>query len=226
MKRIALQQFLPIEIRTEVKTLLKLTKANCGNDIYLRIKTELLDLFGQKPEDSYNKAKNRVMTGKPSQLGKAIMGDICDCQLKCACCARVVWGMYREGLPVVVRNHIAEMKFTKETHKEVFTKSDQVFDSNRASEPPPKQVAAVESKEVAAVQRSQKSQKNKNKGQQGQGNKSQNQNQNQGQKPKVDKTKLIDDDGLCRIHAKWKKEANFCAAPWGCKMKNVYKEPQ
>ena len=35
---------------------------------------------------------------------------------------------------------------------------------------------------------------------------------------------MINDEGLCRIHAKWKKDANFCAAPWGCKMKNVYKE--
>ena len=136
--------------------------------------------------------------------------------------------MYREGLPVVVRNHIAELKFTKETYKEVFTKSDQVFDSNRASEPLPRQVAAVESKEVAAVQKSQKSQKNKNKNQQGQSNKNQGQSQtqNQGQKPKVDKAKLIDDDGLCRIHAKWKKEANFCAAPWACRMKNIWKAPQ
>ena len=43
-----------------------------------------------------------------------------------------------------------------------------------------------------------------------------------GQKDK----KLINDDGHCRIHAKWKDNATFCAALLGCKMKNVWKAPQ
>ena len=65
--------------------------------------------------------------------------------------------MYREALPVVVRNHIAEMKFSKETYKEVFKKSDQVFDSNQSTQPVRSSVAAVsqstssETPEVAAV---------------------------------------------------------------------------
>ena len=28
------------------------------------------------------------------------------------------------------------------------------------------------------------------------------------------------------MHAKWKDNANFCAAPWACKMKNVWRAPQ
>ena len=91
LKRIALQQFLPIEIRTEVKSLLKLPKASAGTDIYKRIKTELLDLFGPKPEDAYIRAKNRVMHGKPSQLGKALIEDVCrkDKKLDGCCCANI-----------------------------------------------------------------------------------------------------------------------------------------
>ena len=238
LKRIALQQFLPVEIRTEVKSLLKLTKANCGTDIYKKIKGELMDLFGQKPEDAYVKAKNRVMTGKPSQLGKALLEDLCkkDKKLDGCCCSNIVWGMYREALPVVVRNHIAEMPFNKDSFKDVFTKSDQVFDSNKASDNSSRPVASVSTpataqSEVAAVQGQSKNKgqnnknKNKNKGQ-GQGkNNGQSGGQKNGQGEAATKTP-INDDGHCRIHAKWKENATFCAAPWGCKMKNVYKAPQ
>ena len=225
LKRIALQQFLPVEIRSEVKSLLKLTKANCGDDIYKRIKVKLMELFGQKPEDAYIRAKNRVMTGKPSQLGKLILEDLCDKDKKLdgCCCAKTVWGMYRENLPVVVRNHIAEMAFNKDTFKEVFTKSDQVFDSNRGPDNSAKQVAAVSDKSeksVAAVQRSKnKSQRNKN---QGGDQKSQSKDKDKDKKPVA----KVNDEGLCRIHAKWKKDANFCAAPWACSMKDVWKSPQ
>ena len=234
VKRIALQQFLPVEIRSEVKSLLMLSKPNAGTDIYKRIKTELLDLFGKKPEDAYIRAKNRVMTGKPSQLGKAILEDLCDkpAKLDGCCCKKVTWGMFREALPVVVRNHLAEMPFNKDTYKEVFTKADQVYDSNRpSSQQSVPQVAAaapaVPSSEVAAVQRSGQS-KPKNKGQNGQKNKNGQQNGQEnknGQKNQSPKP-LLNDENLCRIHAKWKNDANFCAAPWGCKMKNVYKAPQ
>ena len=197
-----------------------------------------MDLFGQKPEDAYVKAKNRVMTGKPSQLGKALLEDLCkkDKKLDGCCCSNIVWGMYREALPVVVRNHIAEMPFNKDSFKDVFTKSDQVFDSNKASDNSSRPVASVSTpataqSEVAAVQGQSKNKgqgnknKNKNKGQ-GQGkNNGQNGGQKNGQGETATKTP-INDDGHCRIHAKWKENATFCAAPWGCKMKNVYKAPQ
>ena len=237
-KKVALVRFLPPEIQSEVKSLLKLNQVAAGNDIYFRIKKELLELFGQKPEDAYQRAKNRVMTGKPSQLGKAIIDDLTDGDLSCNNCARTVWGMFRESLPIVVRNHIADLPFTKDTYRDVFKKADQVWDSNRAAEPlPSRQVAAVvastkpQEPSVAAIQR-----KNQN-GQGGQGNKNgqnknqQNQNnknngQNGGQETKKPKPAKLTDDNLCRIHAKWKDNATFCAAPWGCRMKNIYKAPQ
>ena len=137
MKKIALQRFLPIEIKQEVKELLTLNEDEAGEEIYYRIKSELLDLFGKKPEDAYTRAKNRVMTGMPSQLGKAIMNDICDKanKLDGCCCSKTVWGMYRETLPVVVRNHVAQLSFNKDTYKQIFTISDQVHSSNQSSQP-------------------------------------------------------------------------------------------
>ena len=100
-----------------------------------------------------------------------------------------------------------------------------------ASVSPP--VTSGSSTEVAAVQKGQgqsqkpKNKKNKNANQNGNQGGNQNgnrQNQNQNSTPRT--SKPINDDGHCRIHAKWKENATFCAAPWGCKMKNVYRAPQ
>ena len=235
LKRLAMQRFLPAEIQHEVKSLFRLNKTEAGTDIYARIKAELMELFGQKQEDAFERAQNRVMTGKPSQLGKALIDDLCKGAVKLqGChCDSIVWGMFRQKLPIVIRNHIAQKTFTKDSYKEIFKIADSVYDSNKGAEPlpPPRQIAATSgtasatsapAAEVAAVQ---KPKKNKNKNQ----NRPNSQNQGQnggGEKPKPDKAKMINEESLCRIHAKWKKDANFCAAPWGCKMKNIYKEPQ
>ena len=193
-KKIALVRFLPPEIQIEVKSLLTLKQTAAGTDIYLRIKNQLLKLYGPKPEDSYMRAKSRVLTGKPSQLGKLLVGDICPGEVKLeGChCARQVWGMFREKIPVVIRNHIADMPFDHSTYEAVFDKADQVWDSNSGSEPlsTPQVAAATKAgapAEQAAIQRPQRqngqgrNQRNKNKGQSGGG---QSQNQNQSQKDK------------------------------------------
>ena len=243
-KKIALTRFLPPEIQAEMKSLFKLQQTNAGTDIYFRIKKKILKAYGPKPEDAYIRAKNRVMTGKPSQLGKLIIEDICpgDVKLEGCHCANTVWGIFREGIPILIRNHIADMPFNKDTWEAVLDKADQVWDSNQGSEPlpPPSQVAAAtadSSAVIAAVQRGQGNQKNKNKpngqggqknkGQNSQGNKNQNNqtgqnNQNSNKTPKP----AVNDDNLCKMHAKWKESANFCSAPWACRMKNIYKAPQ
>ena len=257
-KRTALQRFLPLEIKSEAKSLFKLTKTQAGDDIYKKIKDELIQLFGAKPEDAYNRAKNRVMTGKPSQLGKSLIEDICACspKLKCPCCAKIVWGMYREALPVVVRNHIAEMEFTSATYKNVLKKSDQVFDSNSSNQPVrgPATVAAVSNQadqEVAAVRSARGGRgggRGGNRGgrsQRGAANGSgtyqapqtqsttnsttpapaagAGQAQNKGPRHATAKGS---NDKLCKIHYRWGENATFCAAPWKCPMKDIYKTPQ
>ena len=246
-KKIALVRFLPPEIQNQVKSLLKLGQTAAGTDIYFRIKKQLLKMYGPKPEDGYLRAKNRVLTETPSQLGKQIVEDICPGEIKLqGChCANTVWGIFREAIPIIIRNHIADMAFNADTYEAVFDKADQVWNSNKGSEPlPSKQVAAVSrngSPEVAAVQKGQNSQKNKNQngqrgqgqgqgGQRGQGNQNQggqNQKNGQNQNNQARPTKpALNEDKLCRIHAKWKDNATFCAAPWGCRMKDVYRAPQ
>ena len=243
-KRIALQRFLPADVKQEVKSLLVIPKAQAGDDIYKKIKTELLDLFGPKPEDAYIRAKNRVMTGKPSQLGKALINDICKCptKLQSGCCAQIVWGMYREAIPVVIRNHIAELPFNKDTYKQIFVKSDQVYDSNKTSQPTRgAAVAAVSNQspsptsnsEVAAIKPPRKNKKPNN----AQPQQQQQQQQQQaastkpappttGNKGPRHATAKGDNDKLCRIHYRWGENGTYCAAPWKCPMKNVFKAPQ
>ena len=239
-KRIALQRFLPAEIKQEIKTLLKIQKANAGTDIYKRIKTELINLFGDKPEDAYTRARNRVMTGKPSQLGKALVDDICVCDVKLSsvCCARVIWGMYREALPVVIRNHISDMTFNKDTYLQVFKKSDQVYDSNQPQLVKQATVAAVSTQptttqtldsEIAAV-RPPKKPKNQNRNNSGGAQQNQ-QSAPKPQAPAANKgprhaTAKGDNEKLCRIHYKWGDNGSYCAAPWKCPMKSVFKAPQ
>ena len=218
---------------------MKLSQTAAGTDIYLRIKKQLLKLYGPKPEDSYLRAKSRILTGKPSQLGKLLVDDICPGEVKLeGChCARQVWGMFREALPIVIRNHIADMPFTADTYEAVFDKADQVFDSNQGSEPLTTKsvsVVASTSSEVSAVQRSQNQSrgnknrrgKNKDKNESGQGQassaSSSSTSSSATSKPSTPK---VNEDNLCRIHAKWKDNATFCAAPWACKMKNIYKAP-
>ena len=240
VKRIALQRFLPPEIQLQVKSLLKLLKTQAGDDIYKRLKLKLIHIYGDKPEDAYIRAKNRVMTDKPSQLGEQLIDDLCICDVKLSsgCCARLIWGMYQERIPIIIRNHIAQMKFDKDTYAKVFEASDQVWASNQGTEPA---VAAVTADpEVSALNKA----KNKNKpnqrgqnrgGQRNQNNQSQgnqgSQNQNaqnqtsQGQSKPTPKPP-VNEEKLCKIHAKWRENASFCAAPWACKMKNIYKAPQ
>ena len=112
-KKIALVRFLPPEIQNEVKSLLKLGQTAAGDDIYFRIKTKLLKMFGPKPEDAYLIAKNLVLTGKPSQLGHQLVEKLCPAEIKLTgChCDRIVWGLFREKIPIVVRNHLADMPF-------------------------------------------------------------------------------------------------------------------
>ena len=248
-KKIALVRFLPPEIQTEVKSLLKLGQTAAGENIYFRIKTQLLKLYGPKPEDAYMLAKNLVLTGSPSQLGKQLVELLCPAEIKLdGChCDRIVWGMFREKIPILIRNHLADMKFNKDTYEQIFDKADMVWNSNRSAEPQQAALSSESTKsvsnEVSAVQRSgqrnknQNSQRNKNQGQNRGGQSGQNrssvghsgQNQSkpdQGQQNQGQKKPVISDEGLCRIHQKWKNDATFCAAPWGCKMKNVYKSPQ
>ena len=109
--------------------LLSLQKAEAGTHIYLDIKKELIRIYAPKPQDSYNRALTRTMTGLPSQLGYKIIEDVCKKPTKFdnCCCAGHVLALWCNQLPVNVRAHISNSEFTKETYKAVFEAADRVF---------------------------------------------------------------------------------------------------
>ena len=158
--------------------------------------------------------------------------------------------MFREALPVLVRNHIAELKFNSDTYVKVFERADQVYDSNQSGDP--KAVAAVSvssnpssssSTEVAAtsVRSRNRGGNNKNKNQRNQNSSNQRQRNTantqtpsttnqptarQGAKPKGPRHATAKGDNLCNMHHKWGENSNFCAQPWSCPMKDQWKAPQ
>ena len=128
LKKTVLQRNLPIKQKEDVKAMLTLQKADAGNNIYHRIKLELVRIYALKPEDSYRKALSRTMTGLPSQLGYQVINDICkkSTKLNGCCCAGAALAIWSMKLPVNVLAHISNMPFNKDTFKGVFEAADNV----------------------------------------------------------------------------------------------------
>ena len=83
-----LSTILPKKVEDEMKALLVKSEAEFpAKDAYKQLKTEVLRIFGPKPEGAVERALSRVMVETPSQLARALVNDICKTQLKgCKCC--------------------------------------------------------------------------------------------------------------------------------------------
>ena len=136
-KREILQTLLPENVRDEVRYLLRLPEDKAGATPYKDIKSAVIELFGPKPQDAIDKALTRVLTTRPSALGKQLIDDICKCspQLKSQCCADIVFGLFRRQMPTAVRNALARETFNHKNYTEVFTLADKVFHSNKGEAP-------------------------------------------------------------------------------------------
>ena len=129
-----LSTVIPKRVQDEVKELLSIKATEFpNNDGYKQLKHEILRIFGPRPEDAVDRALARVLTGKPSQLARALVGDICKRRLDCPCCPAVVMSLWKRQLPASVKSHIAGMKFDKDTFKEVLQHADDVHASNTPS---------------------------------------------------------------------------------------------
>ena len=146
LKKAVLQRNLPVKQKEDVIQYLSLQKAEVGAHIYLDIKTELIRIYAPKPQDAYNKALSRTMTGLPSQLGYKIIDDICrkPTKLDGSCCAGAALALWCNQLPVSIRAHISNSVFTKETYRTVFEAADQVFLSSRQVSVAAVRVAALD----------------------------------------------------------------------------------
>ena len=133
LKKSVLQRNLPNKQKEDVKAFLVLTQTEAGDQIYFKIKKELIRIYAPKPADSYKKALTRQMVGLPSQLGNQIVSDICKkaSKLEGCCCAGAALALWSLQLPANIRAHISDKEFNHQTYKEVFEAADKVYLSGR-----------------------------------------------------------------------------------------------
>ena len=143
---------LPKEVLDEVTPLLSKQESEFpNNDSYYQLKTEILRIFGPPKEAEFERAMGRVMSGKPSQLARALVNDLCSKGLDGCCCNKFIFGLWRRSLPTAVRQAIATKQFNKDTFNAILQEADDVFASTA---PPSMTVAGIS----AAVQPGQPSQ--------------------------------------------------------------------
>ena len=139
------KDILPPDILDELKPLLRLTKADAGPQPYKDVKSELLDIYGQKDEQACARAASRKLTSRPSALGKQLIHDICPGSrpFQSCHCARVVWWFFINQMPQVIKTQLADKKFNATTYKDVFKLADDVYESNKLGTSESTVVAAV-----------------------------------------------------------------------------------
>ena len=125
---------LPAQVQDElISTLQKAETDFPNNDAYKILKQKILKIFGQTEEARFERALQRTLTGKPSQLARALVNDICDKELAGCCCSRAVATLWKQKIPLAVRQAVAHIKFTKENFDTIVGVADSVFLSSRPS---------------------------------------------------------------------------------------------
>ena len=152
-KKDAIVAILPENIVEECKPILRLSQQDAGTHIYKTLKSEIIQLFGERDEDAFKKALALKLTGRPSALGKKLTHIICPgvkpfdgCH-----CARMVYGFWESNLTPPIKTKIAGKRFNKDTYQELFKLADEAWLANGGVDRPPAVVAAVPPPSQAAA---------------------------------------------------------------------------
>ena len=136
-----LSTILPQKVEDTIKNLLKKQESEFTNkDGYLQAKKKIIRIFGPHESADFERAFNRVLTGKPSQLANDLIDDLCDKELKNCCCLKTVGGLWRRAMPSSVRQAVAHYDFTRQNLENILQVADDVYTSSR---PASAQVAAI-----------------------------------------------------------------------------------
>ena len=233
---------LPKNVLDQVKPLLRKEESDfVNNDAYLQLKREVLRIFGPKPSAAIDRALGRVLVGKPSDLARALVDDICSKQLDCDCCPAVVEALWRRQLSGRIRAGIAGVKFSKATFNEITQLADDIHDTQTAT------VAAMGAHsldetqpaiqypvpEVAAVNRGGRGGRGgRGQGRGGRGSRG-------GAQPSSSGTQSSATGGTtrrgtkhpdlppgewtgCNLHFRWGRSAYFCAEPSTCPWRDIF----
>ena len=139
-KRQALIRSLPDEVAKEFMHLVVLQETQAGNLSYKTLKTSIIKAYGPRPGDSFQRALNRVMVGKPSVLLKLLISDICDNNLAGCCCHRTVWGLFQEKIPMYLKTGLANDDFNSTNMHGIMDRADNLWSANQTTD---KQIATV-----------------------------------------------------------------------------------
>ena len=243
-----LSNILPKEVQDEVMHLLiKKATEFPENDAYKQLKTEVLRIFGPGPDEAVNRALNRVLIGKPSQLARALVNDLCKKKLDgCECCPHIVRTLWKKQLGAAVNAGIAHTSFNKETFNQVTQLADDIHSSQTASAAVNAMTVAAVShdetlpaipypvvQEVAAISRGGgrgrgRGGRGRGRGGRGQGGQGSQPQASAGATPQP-RHKGAKHPDLppgewrgCSMHFRWGRGAHFCSEPGTCPWKNVF----
>ena len=125
---------IPKHVQDQVKTYLSKSETEFPqNNAYKLLKTRILKIYGTAETAGFERALQRTLTGKPSELARVLVSDICDHELDGCCCRKAVATLWKRNLPVAVRQAVASLEFNKDTFETVVGVADSVFMSTRPS---------------------------------------------------------------------------------------------
>ena len=88
---------LPANLLGHIEAFAAIPQASAGSTSYYQAKQRLLSIYGEKPQESYDKATRLVMATTPSKLARQITDLICENKqrpLEGCCCAKTVMGIW------------------------------------------------------------------------------------------------------------------------------------
>ena len=137
-----LTSILPFRIQEEVMPILSMQETEFGDEMpYKKLKDEILKIFKPSQDQDFERFMGRVLSGRPSQLCRALINDICTHRLRNCCCHRFIGGQWKRQLPSNVVQAVAHLPFNADNLDTILQLADSVFSSTRSQAIP--SVAAV-----------------------------------------------------------------------------------
>ena len=239
-KRQALIRLLPDTVGKEFKHLINLQETEAGAVPYKVLKTAIIKAYGPRPGDAYQRAVNRVMTGKPSVLLKLIISDICKTNMANCCCPATIWGIFEQKIPLYLKSGLANERFNADNMQEIMDKADNYWAANQAEN----QVSSVttpgvpattavstpvttDNSEISAVNRGRgafnfrgRYNRGNRRGNNGRGGRG---NQNSGPDPRGKRHESNPPWNSCGAHWVYAEDAFKCQSPTTCPLKDKVK---
>ena len=131
-KLLVLTSILPENVIDQVKHILRKEETDFAEAErpYKILKSEIIKIFKPPQEAAFERAMARVLSGKPSELARQLVNDLCQHQLKDCCCKTFIVGLWKRALPSSVKNAVASLEFNATNFDAIVQLADAVFESS------------------------------------------------------------------------------------------------